>query len=225
MLKQQTQADHQSSIHNGRKTVQETSSQFRLLTKSASLLVGLLVLAFTVILSIAESPAPPPAASDPTRHALLIGVSAYPKLDERYQLKDGPRNDVKLMQTVLQSKGFSPERITVLADGVKGSVGDPTRAAILDGLTALSERVKPGDYAVVYYSGHGSQQPVTEQTTASEPDGLDETLLPSDVGKWNDAAGVVDNAIIDNEIETRLTALRQRERLFWLCSTVAILLR
>jgi len=113
------------------------------------------------------------------------------------------------MRTVLQNKGFSSERITVLADGVAGAAGLPTRAAILEGLTALSERVKPGDFAVVYYSGHGSQQLVTEQTAASEPDGLDETLLPRDVGTWNGSAGVVDNAIVDDEIGIRLTALRQ----------------
>ena len=222
----------------GGNTVQEKVPKPRFSVKRASLaLAGLITLAFTVVLSVAESPAPPPAptppaaqttpaegskpatpaptaaalpAPAPTYHALLIGVGKYPNLDERYQLKDGPGNDVKLMRTVLQGKGFSPERITVLADGVEGSVGDPTRAAILDGLTALSERVKPGDFAVVYYSGHGSQQPVTEQTAANEPDRLDETLLPRDVGKWNDSAGVVDNAIVDNEIETRLTALRQR---------------
>ncbi len=206
--------------------------------KRASLaLAGLITLAFTVVLSVAESPTPPPAptpptaqtmpaegskpatptsppvtppAPAPTYHALLIGVGENPELPAVPQLQDGPRNDVKLMRTVLQSKGFSPERITVLADGVEGSVGDPTRAAILDGLTALSERVKPGDFAVVYYSGHGSQQPVTDQTAASEPDRWDETLLPRDARKWNGSAGVVENAIIDNEIETRLTALRQR---------------
>lgn len=199
--------------------MQGKAPKSRSLMKRASLaLVGLLVLTFASILGIAESTSPPPASSTPSApaanapafHALLIGVGEYPALAERYQLQDGPRNDVKLMRTVLQGKGFSPERITVLADGVDGAAGLPTRAAILDGLTALSERVKPGDFAVVYYSGHGSQQPVTEKTAANEPDGLDETLLPRDVGKWNDAVGVVDNAIIDNEIETRLTALRQR---------------
>lgn len=199
--------------------MQEKAPKSRSLMKRVNLaLAGLLVLVFASILGIAESTSPPPASSTPsapaanapTYHALLIGVGEYPALAERYQLQDGPRNDVKLMRTVLQSKGFSPERITVLADGVDGAAGLPTRAAILDGLTALSERVKPGDFAVVYYSGHGSQQPVTEKTAANEPDGLDETLLPRDVGKWNDSAGVVDNAIVDDEIDTRLTALRQR---------------
>lgn len=156
-----------------------------------------------------------PATPAPTYHALLIGVSAYPALSESWQLQDGPRNDVVLLRNVLQEKGFRPERITVLADGVDGAAGLPTRAAILDRLTALSERVQPGDFAVVYYSGHGSQQPVTAATAASETDGLDETLLPRDVGKWNNSVGVVENAIVDNEIESRLTALRQRGAFVW----------
>lgn len=225
----------------GENAVQEKIPKSWFSMKRASLaLAGLIALAFTVILSVAESPAPPPVptpptaqtapaegskpatptpppvtppAPAPTYHALLIGVGKYQNLAERYQLKDGPGNDVTLMRDVLlqRYKGFfSPERITVLADGVEGSVGDPTRAAILKELTNLSEQVKPGDFAVVYYSGHGSQQTVTDQTAANEPDGRDEILLPSDVGNWNDTADVVENAIIDNEIETRLTALRQR---------------
>ncbi len=200
-----------------KKAMSKPILKLRLSMKRASpTLLGLIMLAFALTLGAAEPTSPPPASATPptarapTFHALLVGAGEYPALDERFQLKDGPRNDVKLMRTVLESKGFSPERITVLADGVDGAAGLATRAAILDGLTALSERVKPGDFAVVYYSGHGSQQPVTDQTAASEPDGLDETLLPRDVGKWNDSAGVVDKAIIDNEIETRLTALRQR---------------
>lgn len=181
-------------------------------------LTGGLVLLVTVTLGFAQpSPSPPgaPTPSTPTDHALLIGVSAYPALNEHWQLQDGPRNDVMLMRTVLQEKGFRPERITVLADGVEGAAGLPTRAAILDGLTDLSERVQPGDFVMVYYSGHGAQQPVTEATAAREPDGLDEILLPRDVRRWQESAGGVENAIVDDEIETRLTALRQRGAFVW----------
>jgi len=110
-------------------------------------------LALLLIPALGFAQSTPPAVAQatpvPTYHALLIGVSEYPALEERYQLKDGPRNDVALMRTMLQDKGFSPERITALADGVNGAAGLPTRAAILDGLTALSDRVQPGDFAVV----------------------------------------------------------------------------
>jgi len=74
------------------------------------------------------------------RHALLVGVSRYALFaaDERMQLS-GPRNDVQLLRTLLEQRGFAPQAVRVLADGVAGAA-EPTRAAILSSLDQLIEK-------------------------------------------------------------------------------------
>jgi Caspase domain len=141
------------------------------------------------------------------KHALLVGVSNYPALEARLQL-DGPRNDIVLIRSVLERRGFEAARMQVLADGVDGA-GDPTRAAILGALEVLVARAKPGDLAYLYFAGHGSQQPVDKAHPAArnEPDGLFEIFLPRDVGKWDDKIGAVHNAIVDHELAAHLDAL------------------
>ena len=68
--------------------------------------------------------------------ALIVGVSEYPNLTKEYQLK-GPRNDAVRSRNVLLQRGFAPENITVLADGVSES-SMPTRANILAELARLA---------------------------------------------------------------------------------------
>ncbi|MGF1625560.1 MAG: caspase family protein [Alphaproteobacteria bacterium] len=139
------------------------------------------------------------------RHALLVGVTEYPALDERLWL-NGPANDVVLMEQVLLQQGFPEEQITVLSQG-ENADAEPTRAAILGAIDSLVETVGPGDFVYLQFGGHGSQQPAYDDP--SELDGLDEIFLPSDVGPWDGRAGVVENAIVDNELEPRIMALRE----------------
>lgn len=151
-------------------------------------------------------------------HALLVGVSGYPSLPEARRLR-GPRNDVPLMRDVLQRAGMAAADIQVLADGVAGSVALPTRAAILAGLAALAQRARPGDWVVVYLSGHGSQQPQPPlpagSSTYREPDGLDEIFLPHDIGRWDGRQGTVQGALVDDEIGLALAAIRARGARLW----------
>lgn len=165
----------------------------------------LALLAATLLLAL-----PPHAQAE--QHALLVGVSRYAVFagDERRQLA-GPANDVQLMRTLLERRGFAASAVRVLADGVVGADA-PTRAAILDALDGLAARVAPGDQVLLYFAGHGAQMPADPQTPQgrAENDGLHEIFLPADTGRWNPATRRVDGAIADHELVERLDALTGR---------------
>lgn len=139
------------------------------------------------------------------RYALLVGVTEYPALDERMWLR-GPANDVVLMEQVLLQQGFTDDQVMVLSQG-ETSEGEPTRDAILGAIDDLAAIVQPGDFVYLQFGGHGSQQPATNDP--SELDGFDEIFLPSDVGPWDGRTGEVTNAIVDNELQPRIMALRE----------------
>lgn len=151
------------------------------------------------------------------RHALLVGVSQYPAFaaDDKMQLS-GPKNDVELIRTLLLGRGFAPESVQVLADGV-AQAQLPTRIAILSALDTLVAKAKSGDFVFLYFAGHGSQMPANLDTPEgrAESDGLHELFLPRDVGKWNGSAGKVDNAIVDFELNRRLDGLLAKEAFVW----------
>lgn len=147
-------------------------------------------------------------------HALLIGASTYPQLDERFWLR-GPANDIDLVATYLQSNPaaqFAPENITVLADGVAGGTA-PTLQAIRDGFAHLAATVQPQDFVYLHFSGHGSQAPALDPST--ETDGLDELFLPVDIGPWEDSVGTVQNALVDDEIGQMIDAIRAKGADVW----------
>ncbi|MCW5700491.1 MAG: caspase family protein, partial [Rhodospirillales bacterium] len=151
-------------------------------------------------------------------YALLIGVSRYPNLAERFQLQ-GPANDVALFKDLLLERGFAEERIVVLTDSP--GAAPPTRSAILDALAKLQQSVKPDDFVLLFFAGHGSQQPAksaedtTETEHSNETDGLDEIILPSDAAGWDGSKGTVTNAIIDDEIGAHVTAIRNAGAFVW----------
>lgn len=108
------------------------------------------------------------------KHALVIGINAYPNFTKFEQLK-GCVNDARLMESVLKDRfGFPAENIDVLTDAAA------TRDGILSAMEALLERVGQDDIVVMHYSGHGSQMTDRE---GDEPDGKDETLVPHDSGR------------------------------------------
>lgn len=153
------------------------------------------------------------ATTPPVRsHALLVGVSDYPHLDAGAQLL-GPRNDVALWREYLveHRPGAS---VSVLADGVPGAKL-PTRAAILAELDRLSSAVKPGDFVLLMFAGHGSQQPASQRALKDEPDGLDEIFLPRDARGWDSSKASVQNAIVDTEFKQAIDKIRQRGAFVW----------
>lgn len=148
------------------------------------------------------------------KYALLVGVSNYPGLPENRQLQ-GAKNDVLLMRKVLSNNGFAPAKILLLADQVNGAPA-PTRDNILSALNQLKDQSNNGDFIYLHFSGHGSQQPITNHPPrAQETDGLDEIFLPADIGRWNGKTGTVKNAIVDNEFNAAILAIRKKGAFVW----------
>src|SRR5271157_695851 len=147
----------------------------------------------------------PSAQSDPPRdapaarkdrHALLVAVTYYENLPESRHLR-GPANDVLLIRKLLLDKlGFSPDQVVVLSEQEGKDRGKdylPTKKNIERQFKRLAEVAKAGDQVMICMGGHGSQQPEQPNSPDPEPDGLDETFLPRDVGKWDSANGTVKN--------------------------------
>lgn len=147
--------------------------------------------------------------------ALLVGISGYPTLDEKLRL-EGPKNDVQRMRQVLQQRGFAERNITVLADGVAGAQ-EPNRANILHALAAQAREAHRGDIVVLYFAGHGSQQPANRNTPEGrlEADGLHEIFLPYDVGRWDGSKGSVHNALVDYELRVAVDRIVDRGAFVW----------
>ena len=106
--------------------------------------------------------------------ALLVGVGDY-KSDLIPDLQ-GPPKDVEAMARLLTDPtlgyAFPPENVCVL----RGE--QATRAGVEDAFKrALIDRAQPGDVAVFYFSGHGTQ--IADQSR-DEPDEKDEALLMYD---------------------------------------------
>jgi len=143
--------------------------------------------------------ASPVAAARPApgRRALLIGIDAYQAVSPL----SGPANDAGDMAAFLvQRAGFRPDDLRMLLDA------EATRDNILAAIEAwLIDGTQPGDDALLYFSGHGFQQPDTD---GDESDSLDETLVPVDARV--DAGRVVRGMITDDEIAALLDRLADR---------------
>lgn len=152
-----------------------------------------------LLLVLVATLAPPCRAAD---RALLIGVADYPNLPKRLWLR-GPINDVALMREVLLIRGFQEREIRSLVSR-GGSANEPTRANIVSALDQLERAVNPGDRVLLYFSGHGSQQPqpANHGQRPTEPDGLDEVFLPADVRRWDGMGSTeaIPNALLDDDI-------------------------
>jgi metacaspase-1 len=127
-----------------------------------------------------------------SKRALLIGINEYedPVVPDLH----GCVNDVEVMADMLTGT-FGFDEVTRLVQAPA-----TTRAGIFDGLDRLIEATGPGDVAVVYYSGHGSQAPDRD---GEEADHLDETIVPSDSGRGT----VPVRDIVDDELHSHLSAL------------------
>lgn len=156
-----------------------------------------------------------PLTSRAEMRALLVAVSSYPTLDKAYQLQ-GPRNDVQRLRQVLLQRGFKPDQVQTLADGVSGAQ-EPTRSNIMKALDAMERRAQAGDTVVLYFAGHGSQEPADRSIPAGrqEADGLFEIFLPIDVGRWDRQLGRVKNAIADHEMRDKVDRIQARGAFVW----------
>lgn len=146
--------------------------------------------------------------------ALLVGVSVYPHLPGKNL--EGPANDLPLMRSALNRLAVRPENVLELSEAA-GPAQWPTRANILAGLDRLVQNSAAGDWVLVYFSGHGAQVPQTAATRRAHPetDGLDEVFLPRDTTRWQPARGLVEGAIVDDELGAWFDRIRARGAHIW----------
>jgi hypothetical protein len=105
-------------------------------------------------------------------HALLIGVGAYPE-DSGFGGLHGPPRDVEAMRRLLvEHFGAAPDRVRVLLDA------DATVEGIVRAIDEhLIQRARPGEEALLFYSGHGSR---VFDATGRERGGRDSSLVAYD---------------------------------------------
>ncbi len=163
-----------------------------------------------------------PAVAEAKTMALLVGVADY---DEASGITDllGPRNDVSILWRALKQSGVDEADVTVLTDGLPTGENFPVAkglahgANILAELDRLAETAERGDTVLFYYSGHGSRQPDNPDEPEDEPetDGMDQVLLPSDVGKYDPIKMSLKNAIVDDVLGRKISAIRAKGAFVW----------
>src|SRR6201986_485965 len=136
------------------------------------------------------------------KRALLVGVNEYPKLPTYSQLR-GCVNDVLGMRRLLEETfDFPPSNIKVLLNK------EATEKAIREAMEGLVEDCGEGDIVVFHFSGHGSQM----AAKGDKPRGFDESIMPHDSGRHNEAFPVQADPldIRDTEIEEWLSRLTRK---------------
>ena len=147
------------------------------------------------ILTVAEM-GPKPVVQ--RRFALFVGVSESKFAEQRNakQPMDAFAFDARDLQTTLR---FSPEDIVLVGQ-------EATKAKIKKAWYELSEKSRPGDTILIYWSGHGGR---LNSTVHGEPDGQDEYLCTYDTD-FADANAIRKTALMDNEFEYLLQKLDGR---------------
>src|SRR5262249_59206762 len=103
--------------------------------------------------------APPPAAPEPQRHAVLVGINEYDnsRLLPRLQYA---ANDAVEMARLLVEHGY---QVTLLTDRRPSRLDErighktPERENVVAALDAVTRKFKKGDTLLVALAGHGLQ--------------------------------------------------------------------
>jgi hypothetical protein len=128
--------------------------------------------------------------------ALLIGVSEY--MDPAWR-RLSTNNDIVLLQQRLDGR-FS---ISVCKDK------DATHDGICKALSALRDSVLVGDTVFIHFSGHGQQMIAKNDT--SEPDFLDEAIIPYDAFcKYRPGEYEGEKHLRDDELSSYVNDIRRR---------------
>lgn len=105
-------------------------------------------------------------------YALLVGIDAY--VPPVGPLR-GACNDIRATAAFLEGNFSSADcSVLCLTDA------DATRAAVIDGFRRHLGQAGPGDSALFWFSGHGSQAPVPAELARLEPTGTLQTILCAD---------------------------------------------
>lgn len=156
------------------------------------------------------------------KRALLIAAGSYdnPTIED---LQAAP-NDLQLMVSLSRQLAIPESKVIILADRHSDRQvnsrrsGRATRTNILAAMASLAEVSRAGDDVLVYFTGHGSQQPdqKPDDPRSDEADGWDEVILPVDAGVWSSEIGSVINAITDDELGLMLDRIRSSGANVWL---------
>lgn len=132
----------------------------------------------------------------PARWAVIVGVSDYEHFGDGIGGDlPGAALDARAMHDVLVERWSLPAaNVRLLLDG--DATRDRIRTAVSEWLPSV---VQPGDIALFYFSGHGSQ---AWDLDSDEDDGLDETIAPHDA-----LPASTDRDIIDDELREWLAQI------------------
>jgi hypothetical protein len=162
----------------------------------------------TLVIVVGALLSAPPAQAE--KRALLIACTRYD--DSDIADLQGPANDVVLMRDLLVTRfKFDPEHVRTLQAGDDPMLV-PTYSNIVNALESLEAQTAAGDQVVLFFAGHGSQQPDDPMDPDEGVDGLDEILLPIDVKQeWVAETCTVRNAIRDDDVRRWLTSMLARD--------------
>lgn len=156
------------------------------------------------------------------KRALLIAAGSYdnPAIED---LKATP-NDLMLMVNLSKQLAIPESKVIILADEHSDRrvnsrrSGRATRANIRAAMESLAGVSRAGDDVLIYFTGHGSQQPDQKpgDPRSDEADGWDELILPVDAGVWSSETGSIINAITDDELGVMLDSIRSKGANVWL---------
>ena len=156
------------------------------------------------------------------KRALLIAAGSYdnPTIEDL----EAPPNDLQLMVSLSRQLAIPESTVIILSDRHPDRQidsrrsGRATRSNVLAAMASLAAVSRAGDDVLVYFTGHGSQQPDQESDDprSDEADGLDEVILPVDSGIWSSETGGIINAITDDELGLMLDSIRSRGANVWL---------
>jgi hypothetical protein len=126
-------------------------------------------------------------------HALLIGIDAYlpnyvPGIGRYPHLKGSVRDVTRVEGFLRDTLHLPPERIRKLTATENGSAEPaepreqwPTYENMVAAFRRITAAASPGDQIYIHYSGHGARVK-TIFPAIKGPDGLDEALVPVDIG-------------------------------------------
>jgi hypothetical protein len=128
----------------------------------------------------------------PAAYALIIGCDFYlpnSTPEGSYPSLHGCVRDATLVEEFLRARaGLTDDRLIRLTSTAGGAGGPaeppdrrPTYENIVRGFRSITSRAKAGDRVYVHYSGHGGRCPTIVPKVKGR-DGLDETLVPVDIG-------------------------------------------
>ena len=131
-------------------------------------------------------------------YGLFAGISDYepPNTDLAYTAEDATR----IRDALIGGGGMRA------ADAVTFLDSDATIGNVTAAIREIAARMQPADTFVMFYSGHGSQVPRSDGPTASDPDGLDETLA------------LYDGSLLDDDLRELFDEIDQGTVLLWLDS-------